>query len=164
MPQRPCPAYFPKVIIMLGGRALSFPETLKRWHSRWAAIHKVRSLDKHQQGELARDLALPEGNVVRLIARGHRARDEADCLMSVLGLNMQTVQSNNPGLARDISVVCSDCVATKRCRRELDAGSSRTSYHAYCPNAQTFDELRQEAWRNLKRNHRIMADRVVHRE
>jgi len=58
MLQSPCPAYFPKVRIRLGGRALNFPETLKRWHSRWAAIHKVRSLDKHQRGELARDLAV----------------------------------------------------------------------------------------------------------
>lgn len=143
---------------------MNFPETLKRWHSRWAAIHKVRSLDKHQRGELARDLALPEGNVVRLIARGNRAGGEVHRLMSGLGLDMQTVQSNNPGLARDISVACSDCAAIKRCRRELDAGSSRTSYHAFCPNAETFDELRQEVWRNLKRNHRIMADRVAHRD
>lgn len=127
-------------------------------------MHKAISLDRHQRGELARDLALSEGNVVRLIARGDRTGDELHCMMSLLGLGMPSVRSDNPGLARDISVVCSDCAAIKRCRRELKAGSPRTSYHAYCPNAQTFDELRRNVWRNLKRNHRLIADRAAHRE
>ncbi|MCF2524665.1 DUF6455 family protein [Bradyrhizobium sp. G127] len=140
---------------------MGFPDILKTWRSRWAAIHHVRSLEKHQRGALARDLALPESNVIRLIARGNRTENELHYLTSLLGLDMKSVGSSNPGLARDISIACSECAAIKRCRRELDAGSARTRYHAYCPNAQTFDDLRQEV---LKRNHQIMAERVGRRE
>lgn len=137
---------------------MGFPDILKTWRSRWAAVHHVRSLEKQQRGELARDLALPEGNVIRLIARGNRTEDELHRLTFLLGLDMKSVRVSNPGLARDISIACSECATTKRCRRELDAGSARSHYHAYCPNAQTFDELRQEVSHNLKRNHQTMAN------
>ena len=128
---------------------------LKRWKSRQTGIRKLVSLNSNQRGELARDLALPEDVVVRLVARGIRPQDELRQLTDVLGLDIREIKSSHPALARDISVACAECVAINRCRRELDTGSARASYHDYCPNAEAFDELRQEAWRNLKRRRQI---------
>lgn len=128
---------------------------LKQWQARRAGTRRLASLNPNQRGELARDMALPEDVVVRLVARGSRPQDELRSLTDVLGLDMQDIKSSHPGLARDISVACAECVAINRCRRELDTGSARANYHDYCPNAEAFDELRQEAWRNLKRRRQI---------
>ncbi len=128
---------------------------LKQWQARRAGIRKLASLNPDQRGELARDMALQEDVVVRLVARGNRPQDELRGLTDVLGLDMGEIKSSHPGLARDISVACAECAAVRRCRRELDAGSARASYHEYCPNSDAFDDLRLEAWRSLKRRRLI---------
>lgn len=134
---------------------MSWAGILKRWKSRRTGIRKLVSLNSGQRGELARDLALPEDVVIRLMARGSCTQEELRRLTDVLGLNMREVATSHPGLARDVSVACAECAAVRRCRRELDAGSARANYHAFCPNAAAFDDLRLEAWRGLKRQHQI---------
>lgn len=134
---------------------MSLGSMLKQWQARRAGIRKLVSLNPDQRGELARDMALPEDVVVRLMTRGSHPRDELRRLSDVLGLDMREIKSSHPGLARDISVACAECVTIRRCRRELEAGSARANYHDYCPNAEAFDELRQEAWRDLKRRRQI---------
>jgi hypothetical protein len=42
---------------------------------------------------------------------------------------------------RDAERVCSQCGNTRRCKRELDAGTAAAHGDAYCPNAATFDDL-----------------------
>ena len=132
--------------------AYDFAENLRRRLSRWIAVRELRSLDMNERGGLARDIGLPGDVLERLILRGDRTDDELQRLMYALDLDMQSVISNDGGVARDISVVCSDCSATSRCRSELAAGTARNNYHNYCPNAETFDALRQEARRSRKQD------------
>lgn len=134
---------------------MTLASMLKEWQARRAGIRKLASLNPDQRGELARDMALPEDVVIRLMARGSQPQQELQRLTGVLGLDMGEIKSSHPGLARDISVACAECTAIRRCRRELDAGAARAAYHDYCPNAEAFDELRQEAWRDLKRRRQI---------
>jgi hypothetical protein len=135
--------------------SMSLADILKRWKSRQTGIRRLVSLNSSQRGELARDLALPEDVVIRLMARGSAAQEELQRLTDVLGLNIRDIKASHPGLARDVSVACAECAAVRRCRRELDAGSARANYHDYCPNADAFDDLRLEAWRGLKRRRQI---------
>lgn len=124
--------------------AYDFAETLRRRLSRWIAVRELRSLDRIQRGELARDIGLPEDVLGRLIARGGRTDDQSRRLMYALELDMNKIRSFDSGVARDISVVCSECLATSQCQSELAAGTALKNYHEYCPNAETFDALRQE--------------------
>lgn len=125
--------------------AYDFADALRRRLSRWIAVRELISLDMVQRGELARDIGLPEDVLGRLVARGDRTDDQSRRLMYALELDMNKVRSFDSGVARDISVVCSECSATSRCQSELAAGTARKNYHEYCPNAETFDALRQEA-------------------
>lgn len=132
--------------------AYDFAETLRRRLSRWIAVRELGSLDRIQRGELARDIGLPEDVLGRLIARGDRTDDQSRRLMYALELDMNKVRSFDSGVARDINVVCSECWVTRRCQRELAAGTARKNYQEYCPNAGTFDALRQELGRSPRQD------------
>jgi len=132
--------------------AYDFAETLRRRLSRWIAVRELRSLDRIQRGELARDIGLPEDVLGRLITRGDRTDDQSRRLMYALDLDMNKVRSFDSGVARDINVVCSECLVTSRCQRELAAGTARKNYQEYCPNAETFDALRQELGRSPRQD------------
>ena len=62
--------------------------------------------------------------------------------MCALSLDVENIAPSSVGaISRDLSRVCSECLMTSRCRRELDAGSASANYNEYCPNALTLDAL-----------------------
>ena len=66
----------------------------------------------------------------------------AYAFMCALSLDVENIAPSSVGaISRDLSRVCSECLMTSRCRRELDAGSAGANYNEYCPNALTLDAL-----------------------
>jgi len=62
-------------------------------------------------------------------------------MMRARGLDLDQMRHGFATLLRDIERVCTQCKATGRCRRELDAGTADAHCHEYCANAGTFDDL-----------------------
>ena len=124
---------------------MNFANVIRQWHYRRSAIHELRSLAPEQRQALARDVGVPEETLQRLIERGDISQDKMHRLMYALKLDAEQIALAHPAVLRDITVTCSGCAAIDRCRHELDAGSAQQNYHEFCPNAATFDELREEA-------------------
>jgi hypothetical protein len=126
---------------------MSVAEVWKNWQSRRALACELNSLDLRQREELAHDVGITEFVFERLYKKGGRT-GELERLMYVLSLGAEKIGFIYPGVARDMSRVCSECSMTSRCLRELNAGSAGRNYKEYCPNAPTLDALLKEQIRS----------------
>ncbi len=115
--------------------------TIRQWQSSWARAHEFDALGQDQREALARDIGVPEDVMVRLVARGPQSGAELSRLMQALSLDPDRVRRTHPALMRDMSVTCSGCTVSARCRRHLDPGHARLLHGLYCPNAETLREL-----------------------
>lgn len=115
-----------------------------RWLERQASIREFNSLDATQREELARDTGVPQGVLENLSARGPSEKIELQRLMDALALDVEELRTTHAAVLRDMGVICSECCARSRCRRELDRHAASQNYHEYCPNTQTLSALRQE--------------------
>jgi hypothetical protein len=116
----------------------------KTWRSRQVARREFRTLDPTQREEIARDAGIDLATLEALSGQAPYYGTELERLMGALALDPDTVKRGNPGIFRDMSVVCSGCIAHSRCRRHLDNGTARGAYTNYCPNALTLTAL----WRD----------------
>ena len=129
----------------------------ERWKSSRVRARELNSLDMGQREELARDVRVSKDVFERLCLAGGRG-NELERLIGVLSLDVENIECLRRGaVTRDMRRVCSECVMTRRCRRELDAGSAGTNYNEYCPNGLTLDALLEE--RALPRLASPMTDR-----
>lgn len=123
---------------------MSVTEIWERWKSSRVLARELNSLDMGQREELARDVRISKDVFGRLCLTGGRG-NELERLMCALSLNVDDIENLRHGaVTRDMSRVCSECVMTRRCRRELDTGSAGRNYNEYCPNALTLDALLEE--------------------
>jgi hypothetical protein len=66
-----------------------------------------------------------------------------------LSFDVENIELSGFGaVTRDMGCVCSECLMTNRCRRELETGSASTNYNECCPNALTLDALLEEQARS----------------
>jgi hypothetical protein len=115
--------------------------TIRQWQSIWARSHELEALAPDQREALARDIGVPEDVLIRLGARGPQAGAELPRLMQALSLDLERIRRERAALVRDMSVTCSECAVSARCRRDLDRGQASLTYRGYCPNAETLREL-----------------------
>jgi hypothetical protein len=101
-----------------------------------------------QREELARDVCVSQDTLERLVSAGARG-NELERLTCALSLDIENIALSGFGaVTRDMGRVCSECLMTSRCRRELETGSASTNYNEYCPNALTLDALLEEQARS----------------
>ena len=118
--------------------------TIRQWRSNRARAREFDTLEPDQRETLARDIGVPEDVVVRLVARGAQGGAELPRLMRTLSLDPESIRHEQPALMRDMSVTCSECAVSARCRRDLECAQASLTYRGYCPNAETLRELRGE--------------------
>ncbi len=116
----------------------------KKWRSRQISVREFNALDPAQRDELARDTGVDRATLEILSAQGTYREDELEQLMGTLALDVGRVKRTYPAVFRDMSVVCSECVARSLCRDHLDDGTARQAYKDYCPNTLTLNALRRE--------------------
>ena len=120
---------------------MNVTEIWERWKASRALARELNSLDMDQRKELARDVCVSQNVFERLVLTRSRG-NELERLMCALSLDVENIAPSSVGaISRDLSRVCSECLMTSRCRRELDAGSASANYNEYCPNALTLDAL-----------------------
>ena len=89
----------------------------------------------------ADDLGMTESDLLSLAPNAPDNSALMQLMMKARGLDPEVVRNSFLTLQRDIERVCTQCRATRTCRRELEAGTAAARCHDFCPNAGTFDDL-----------------------
>jgi len=101
----------------------------------------IGTLTRDDLRHIAGDLALAESALLSLSVGARDNTALMERMMQARGLDPEEMQRTFGMALRDAERVCSQCANTKRCRRELDAGTAATHRDVFCPNAATFDDL-----------------------
>jgi hypothetical protein len=79
------------------------------------------------------------------VQQGPHAADELADLLTLLGIDRESLAKTEPLVLRDMARVCTSCQQKYRCNRDLAAGSSAQHYAEYCLSASEIDDLRMKA-------------------
>ncbi len=90
---------------------------------------------------IARDLRVSRTELEGLVARGRQRSDELPKMLQAFGIDEQELANRQPGVLRDMTLLCSLCVAKSRCARELRSGTAKRNLHEYCANDFTIEAL-----------------------
>ncbi len=110
------------------------------WRRSAAARRELAAIGPQDRAALARDVGVPAEALERIAARGPDAAAGLPRLLRALGLDLRVLLRRDPALGRDLQLVCSSCLSTKSCARDLDAGRTRAVL-GYCPNSSTLAAL-----------------------
>jgi hypothetical protein len=100
-----------------------------------------------QQGELDRtliDSGIAPSDVYRLMRSYPHTREQMAQMMQRLGIERAALP-RSPTVLEELRAMewrCGECADWRKCRTWLDAGDAPGSYRAFCPNAETLDQLR----------------------
>lgn len=123
---------------------MSVAKIWKKWRARQSLYREFSALDPAQREELARDNGVDRSTLESLSAQRSWRGNELERLMGALALDIGRIKRTYPAAFRDMSIVCSECIAYRRCRDRLDDGTARQAYAGYCPNALTLNALSQK--------------------
>lgn len=90
---------------------------------------------------IARDLRVSRAELEALVARGRQRSDELPKMLDAFDIDEPELAQREPGVLRDMALLCALCVAKSRCARELRSGTARRRLHEYCVNSFTIDAL-----------------------
>jgi hypothetical protein len=111
---------------------------------------ELTALDLRGQLDTVLQDAGASRSAVNAILRGHPGGSKRlAAMLQRLGISRQQLRES--GVMRDVEMTCTLCEATGTCDHWLRSGKSE-GYRGFCPNAQTFDTLRDtvRASRQLK--------------
>ncbi|HEY1931679.1 MAG TPA: DUF6455 family protein [Acetobacteraceae bacterium] len=119
---------------------------LLAWARNWMKQHarpadNLAGFSRAEIGQMAEDLGVTTADVVALANHAPDNTALTEAMMRSHGLKPAEVRDSMPTLLRDIQRVCTRCRNSKRCLRELDAGTAAGHAHEFCPNASTFDDI-----------------------
>jgi uncharacterized protein DUF6455 len=103
--------------------------------------YEITALD--QRGQLdtvLRDVGASRSAVNAILRVHPRAPKRLSAMLQRLGISRQQLRES--GVLRDVEMTCTLCEATGKCDHWLRSGKSE-GYRGFCPNAQTFDTLRE---------------------
>ena len=125
------------------GPGSTFGATLKAilcgWYERQRMSGQLARIGEHEAARVMRESGVCPSEVDGWLNAPFAAEDLPGRMMTELGL--EPVRSSDPMVSRDIERVCMACRNRRRCRRALARGQASAQYHAFCPNAATFDAL-----------------------
>ncbi|MGY3549122.1 hypothetical protein ACVWZ4_004511 [Bradyrhizobium sp. USDA 4472] len=104
----------------------------------------IRALGTSEVESIARDLRIPRAELETLIAHSRQGAKELPQLLEALGIDEGSIADKEPGVLRDLTLVCSLCSTKFRCNREMQAGTAALHYPEYCANSYTIDALRKK--------------------
>ena len=116
----------------------------------WIKAYNARQqelgrLSRDDIAVMASDLGLSTSDLCDVLPRGSDNTLLMDRMLEARGLDPEEVHRSLTPLLRDLELTCTRCAATGRCRRELQAGTAAQHAHDFCPNADTVDNLLEEA-------------------
>jgi hypothetical protein len=120
--------------------------SLLEWALDWVKRHAgpgddLAGLSQAEIGQMADDLGVTRADVVALANHAPDNTALMEAMMRANGLDPAAVRDNMAISLRDIQRVCTLCRDSKRCLRELDAGTAADHAHEFCPNAGTFGDI-----------------------
>jgi hypothetical protein len=104
----------------------------------------IRGLSASEVDSIAHDLHVSRAELETLVAHGRQGADELSKLLKAVGIDEMAIARKEPGVLRDITLVCALCVAKSRCNRETEAGTAARHYHEYCANSYIIDALKRK--------------------
>jgi Family of unknown function (DUF6455) len=114
------------------------------WLGRLRDATDIRGLSASEVDSIARDLRVSRAELETLVAHGRQGADELPKLLKALGIDETAIAREEPGVLRDMTLVCALCVAKSRCNRELEARTAARHHHEYCANSYTIDALKRK--------------------
>jgi hypothetical protein len=120
--------------------------TVVQWWRCWQVRQELSVLEEADVEALARDIGIAPDRLVLLVARGPRGGEELHRYLYAVGFKSDQVERIHSGIMREMSIVCSGCNSTSRCRRDIDDGWAPI-VQQYCPNAETIETLQAERYR-----------------
>lgn len=116
-------------------------EAFSRWTARLGSADELRRLGPEERKAIARDVAVPDDVLVKLVTHGNEAPLPLWRMLRVFGLRADQIRREHPGVMRELEVTCAGCGDGGRCRQDLARGETAKTFAAYCPNAPSFDAL-----------------------
>jgi hypothetical protein len=119
--------------------------TVDGWRERSQLRRELDNL--RQQGELDRtllDSGIAPSDVSRLMGAHPRTPQQLANMMQRLGVDRAALP-HSPSVADALRMMewqCGECLDWRQCRAWLASGNVPGSYRAFCPNAETLDQLR----------------------
>lgn len=117
--------------------------------ARWRSSRELAALGTDEIGALARDIGISTDRLAYLAQAGAASGEQLHRLMHEVGLERDRARRAEPGVMRDMSLVCSACMEARRCRRDLAHGQA-SAVLSYCPNADTLQALQAAAHRQVQ--------------
>jgi uncharacterized protein YjiS (DUF1127 family) len=115
--------------------------TVEEWRERDMIERELGELGAH--GELDRvlaDVGLARADIPALIKNGPAAARQLGEMMERIGIG--AAHRSSLTRMRDIEWLCTICSSRRACRRWLASGASDDGFHAFCPNADMFEQAR----------------------
>ena len=126
----------------------SFVAALRDWMRQRRLIRQSQqrlfACDNDEIGRIAHDVGLSSQELRHMAALGPDAAKLLFERMAALHLDAEALTERAPSTMRDLQRLCSNCVAKKRCQRDLVLTPNDADWRQYCPNADTLDALPSE--------------------
>jgi hypothetical protein len=137
---------------MSSDKKITAPPSLRDLMRRWAnwlgrrkRVAEVEQLGAEGAASIARDLATSVGELHALAGKWpDSSEDLLARRLQALNLDPATVSATHPGVARDLSRLCSLCKDKQQCLRDLEQRPDSAVWQTYCPNTSTLTALQQE--------------------
>ncbi|CAM5194177.1 hypothetical protein ARD30_01565 [Bosea thiooxidans] len=120
---------------------MHFAESVRQWWRVRSSRREFEALDRATIAELARDNAIAEADFHSLAFRGDTNPALLGRRLRREGIAPEQLAHEEAAVMRDMAVICSGCLMTRRCRRDLDHQGGALPDDGYCPNAETIDAL-----------------------
>lgn len=118
-------------------------DAVRQWWRVQSFLNKLEALGPAAIAELARDNAVSEADLRRLVSRSDADSSLLRRLLERLGIDFEHLARSQSGVVRDMAVVCAGCTMTRRCRSDLSQQDAPLRHGRYCPNMATIRALRQ---------------------
>lgn len=127
---------------LLESAVRAIADSFTRSVRRYRAAQELRNIGANEVSAIARDLGITRSELRSLAKHGSGFPEKLKKMLLVLGIDGLVLQETDPILLRDMQKVCAFCRNTRRCGRELRAGSAAECFPDYCPNSANFDAAR----------------------
>ncbi|MBN8874527.1 MAG: hypothetical protein J0H67_16950 [Rhodospirillales bacterium] len=109
--------------------------------ARLAYDQELAMLAQLDLDHMAADIGVSRADLEQILPRDAEDGLLMDRMMRARGLDPTWIREVSGPLLRDLELTCAHCDATRRCRRELSAGTAAANAHGFCRNATTFDAI-----------------------
>ncbi|MBE7196462.1 MAG: heavy-metal resistance [Parafilimonas terrae] len=118
-----------------------FASSLHDWCCLLKAAREIRDIDAEMMETMIEARA---GHPAPSATGKAPRRRSLRLLLRSLGLDPAALRRRAPEAMRELEAACMRCPEHERCSRELQAGTARLTYPAFCPNAPRIDRLRRD--------------------